>query len=120
MHELQFMTNLVRMVEDVCEQQSGLTPSTIKLQVASYSHLAGHTQEELQTMFQFVARNTRAQQAILEITTKTVLGQCQECGTKVVFRSETFLCPSCNSIVIKTEPSPEVTIQEITYHEHLP
>ena len=118
MHELQFMTNLVQMVEEVCEQQSGITPSVIRLEVASYSHIAGHTQEELQTMFQFVARGTRAQQAILEITTKTILGQCRDCGTRVLCRSETLTCPSCDSLFINKETSPEVVVQEISFHEH--
>jgi len=111
------MTNLVRMVEDVCEKESGITPSVIKLQVASFSHLAGHTQEELQTLFQFVARGTRAEQATLEITTKTITGQCRDCATTMICRNETLTCPSCDSVFIDKEQSPEVVLKEITYHE---
>ena len=117
MHELQFMTNLVRMVEEVCEQQSGITPSTIKLEVAGDSHIAGHTQEDLQSMFQFVARGTRAQQARLEITTKAITGQCQDCGTGMVCQDEIPACPSCHSLKIEKETCPEVILQEITYLE---
>lgn len=71
MHELQFMTNLVRMVEEVCKKESRITPSIITLQVASDSHLAQHIIEDLQTMFDFVSRNTLAQGAKLAVTTKT-------------------------------------------------
>ena len=118
MHELQFMTNLVRMVEELCDKQSDFTPSVIKLQVASDSHIAGHTQDELQTMFQFVARGTKAHQARLEVIPKIITGQCHDCGKTMVCREETLACPSCDSLHIQKETSPEVVVQEITYLEN--
>lgn len=118
MHELHFMTNLVRMVEEICAKQSGIMPAVIKLEVASYSHLAVHTQDELRTMFQFVARDTCAHQARLEVTTRTVTGQCRDCGSTIICQSEPQTCPSCDSLFLEKETGPEVVIQEIMYQEH--
>jgi len=115
MHELQFMTNLLRMVEDVCKKDSRITPSVISLQVASDSHLAQHSLDDLQTMFDFVARNTLAQGAKLAVKTKTVQATCQACQAIVDCEQETILCPSCGSGEMKKDETPEVLIKSIRY-----
>ena len=117
MHELQFMTNLVRMVEEVCEKESRITPSVITLQVASDSHLAQHTVDDLQTMFDFVARATLAKGARLVITTKTVKAICLTCRTKITCQHETLLCPNCGSGEIDRDETPEVLLKNIKYTE---
>lgn len=115
MHELQFITNLVRMVEEVCQKESGIPPSIITLQVASDSHLAQHTVEDLQTMFNFVARNTLVQGAKLAVTTKTANAKCRACLTKIKCQQETLLCPSCGSGEIERDETPEVLLKNIKY-----
>ena len=117
MHELQFMTNLVRMVEEVCKKESRITPSIITLQVASNSHLAQHTIEDLQTMFDFVSRNTLAQGAKLAVTTKNVKGTCRTCHTQIDCHPDTVLCPHCSSVEIEKDETPEVLIKNIKYIE---
>jgi len=117
MHELQFMTNLVRMVEEVCQKQPSIRPSVIRIQVSSHSHLADHTVEELQTMFKFVTRGGLAQDAKLEIISKTVTAECHACGARVECHSETFACPCCGSGNLEREESPEVLLKEIEYAE---
>lgn len=117
MHELQFMTNLIRMVEEVCQKESGITPSIITIQVASDSHLAQHTLEDLQTMFNFVARNTLAQGAKLAMTTKKVKATCLTCHTKIDCQHVTLLCPKCGSAELEKDDTPEVLIKNIKYFE---
>ena len=117
MHELQFMTNLIRMVEEVCKKDSRIAPSVITLQVASDSHLAQHTLEDLQTMFDFVARNTLAQGAKLAVCKKKVKAICQACKAKIDCLHETVLCPKCGSAEIEKDETPEVLIKNIKYSE---
>ena len=117
MHELPFMTNLVRMVEEVCEKESRITPSVITLQVASDSHLAQHTVDHLQTMFDFVARSTLAEGAKLNISTKAVQATCRICRTKIECQHETLICPTCSSGKIDRDETPEVLLKNIKYIE---
>ena len=117
MHELQFMTNLVRMVEDICQKQPGITPSVINLHIASFSHLAQHTLEDLQAMFDFTARNTLAQGAKLAVTTKNVKATCRTCQSQIDCDPDTVLCPHCSSAEIEKDDTPEVLIKNITYIE---
>lgn len=115
MHELQFMTNLVRMVEEVCGKESRITPSVITLEVASDSHLAQHSLEDLQTMFDFVARETLTQGAKLSVTKKTTTAKCQDCQTTMECRQETLICPICESGDIERDETPEVLLKNIKY-----
>lgn len=115
MHELQFMTNLVRMVEEVCGKESRITPSLITLEVASDSHIAQHTLEDLQMMFDFVTRNTLSQGAKLAVTTKTAKAKCRACQTTIECRQETLICPNCESGEIQRDETPEVLLKNIKY-----
>lgn len=117
MHELQFITNLVRMVEEVCQKESGITPSVITLQVGSDSHLARHPVDHLQMMFDVVARSTLAEGAELAVTTKTVKAECRICLTGIECRQETLVCPNCGSGEIDRDETPEVVIKTIHYTE---
>lgn len=117
MHELQFMTNLVRMVEEVCGKESRIAPSILTLQVASDSHLSEHTIEDLQTMFDFVARNTLAQSAKLAIKTITAKAKCLDCQTTFECRPEILLCPNCESGNTKRDETPDVLLKNLKYIE---
>jgi hydrogenase nickel incorporation protein HypA/HybF len=112
------MTNLVRMIEEVCQKESGIIPSVITLQVASYSHLAQHTVDDLQTMFDFVAKSTLAEGAKLEVTTKVVNATCITCEAKIRCEDETLICPNCGSGEIDRDAIPEVLLKNIKYTEH--
>ncbi len=115
MHELQFMTNLVRMVEEVCGKESRISPSVITLEVASDSHLAQHTLEDLQMMFDFVTRDTLAQGAKLAVTTKIAKATCHACQTSIECQQETLLCPNCESGDLERDETPEVLLKNIKY-----
>ena len=115
MHELQFMTNLVRMVEDVCGKKPRITPSMIALEVASDSHLAQHSLADLQMMFDFVTRNTVAQGAKLSVTTKTAKAMCRDCQTTIECLEEISFCPHCESGDIERDDTPEVLLKHIKY-----
>ncbi|RMH04749.1 MAG: hydrogenase maturation nickel metallochaperone HypA [Nitrospirae bacterium] len=114
MHELHFLTNLVRMIEEEMSQRHGV-PVVIRLQVASDSHLIQHSVETLQTMFQFVARGTCAHQARLDVLVQPVRGQCRICGTSVECRDDTIMCPSCGMGPLEREHRAEAVIKEIEY-----
>lgn len=109
------MTNLVRMVEEVCGKKSRITPSVITLEVASDSHLAHHTLEDLQMMFDFVTRNTLAHGAKLAVTTKTAEAKCRSCQNTMECREEVSLCPNCESGDIERDETPEVVLKNIKY-----
>ncbi len=115
MHELQFMTNLVRMVEEVCGKKSRITPSVITLEVASDSHLAQHSLEDLQMMFDFVTRSTLAQGATLAVTMKTAEAKCRACQNTLECRQEVLICPTCESGDIERDDTPEVILKNIKY-----
>ena len=117
MHELQFMTNLIRMVEEVCKKDKRITPAIITLQVASDSHLAQHACEDLQTMFDFVSRKTLAQGAKLSVKKKKVQALCQTCEAKFDLQPDTALCPHCESAELERDEIPEVLIKNIKYTE---
>lgn len=117
MHELQFITNLIRMVEEVCPKEAEMIPSVITLQVGSDSHLARHSVDDLQTMFDLVARSTLAEGAELAVTTKTVKAECRTCLTGIECRQETLVCPNCGSGEIDRDETPEVVIKNIQYTE---
>lgn len=105
------------MVEEVCHKESGITPSVITLQVGSDSHLARHPVDDLQTMFDVVARRTLAEGAELVITTKTVKAECRVCLTGIECRQETLVCPNCGSGEIHRDDTPEVVLKNIQYTE---
>jgi Zn finger protein HypA/HybF involved in hydrogenase expression len=109
------MTNLVRMVEEVCGKESRITPSVITLEVASDSHLAQHTLDDLQMMFDFVTRNSLAQDAKLAVTTKTAQAKCQSCKNTIDCLMETLICPNCESGDIERDETPEVVLKNIKY-----
>ena len=115
MHELQFMTNLVRMVEEVCGKESRITPSVITLELASDSHLAQHTLEDLQMMFDFATRRSVAQGAKLAVTTKPVRAKCCACQHTFDCLQETLICPNCESGTIERDETPEFLLKNLKY-----
>ena len=117
MHELHVMQKIVRMVEDVCEDQPTGVPSLVRLQIGSHSHLAEHTPQELETTFHLAAQGTRVQEAKLDIAIISAKGRCQGCGITVDRTSDSVMCPTCQSGNIMWEDQPEVMLRQVEWVE---
>ena len=115
MHELQLMQQVVRMVENVSQDQDNGKPAIVRLAISSHSHMAAHTSEELQTTFQMAAFGTIAQEARLEVMRIANKGICQVCDEPVERDQDTFTCPTCGMANILWEDQPEVLVQEVDW-----
>ncbi|MGD9851162.1 MAG: hydrogenase maturation nickel metallochaperone HypA [Nitrospirales bacterium] len=120
MHELQLLQQVVKTVEAHCPSHPDSQLSLIRLNIGSHSHLAGHTQEELQATFQFAARGTRVESARLKIDIQKSTGTCQSCHAVFDRGPETYGCPECLSGDIEWRNQPELIITDIEFLESVP
>jgi len=120
MHELQLLQQVVKTVEAQCPSHPGTRLSLIRLNVGSHSHLASHTQEELQATFEFAAKGTRVESAQLNIEFQRATGTCRFCHGVFERSPQTYGCPECLSGDIEWEEQPELIITDIEFLESLP
>ena len=120
MHELQLLQQVVKQVEQLCQTRPGTNLSLIRLEIDSHSHLASHTEEELQATFHFAAQGTPVDSAELDIHIRVSTGTCQSCLAVFDRTPETYGCPHCFSGDIAWEDYPELIIKDIEFVESPP
>lgn len=117
MHELHIMRHIIGLVEEACRSHGESQPSVIHLQVASHSHIASHTPDEMQAMFQMAAAGTIAEKARLAIALVSDSGHCQSCGAMVARTQDMLTCPLCESGIVTWGSVPEVLLKEVELAE---
>ncbi len=120
MHELQLLQQVVKQVEQLCQNRPGTNLSHIRLEIDSHSHLASHTPEELRATFHFAAQGTTVDSADLDIHVRVSTGTCQSCKAVFDRTPETYGCPHCFSGDITWEDHPELIIKDIEFVENAP
>ena len=117
MHELQLLQQVVKHIEELCQKHPRADLSLIRLEIASHSHLASHTPEELQATFHFAAQGTPVDCADLDIHVRESTGRCNACSTVFDRAPEIYGCPHCFSGDIAWENHPELLIKNLEFVE---
>ncbi len=120
MHELQVMHQIVQMVQNICQKEKNGKPHLVRIQVSSYSHLATHTPQELETTFRLATQGTTLQHLKLDMITIPTKTLCHSCNKTLVEEGETYLCPFCGSGNLERENVPEVIVKEVEWAEDGP
>jgi hydrogenase nickel incorporation protein HypA/HybF len=111
-HELSIMSNILDIVLEYAGKAGAKKVSKINLVVGDLSDLIP---EWMQTYFEFVSKDTIAEQAKLEINRVSAVIRCKQCGKEFTLNRESwqFSCPACQSADIELLSGREFTVESI-------
>lgn len=112
MHELSIMANILDIVLDYANKAGAKKVLKINLTVGD---LSDFIPEWMQTYFEFVSKDTIAENALLEINRVPANIRCLQCNATFTFNKENwqFSCPTCNSSEIELISGREFTVESI-------
>lgn len=113
MHELSIAENIKNVVEESLEDRNAKV-SCINLKIGK---LTAVVPESLQFCFQFVAKGTCVEGAVLTIEEIPVKARCEKCGFQFSIDAPLFLCPRCGSGKIEVLSGSELFIKSIEIEE---
>jgi hydrogenase nickel incorporation protein HypA/HybF len=112
MHELSIMSNVLDIVVQHASQNSARKVTKIHLLVGE---LSDYIPEWMQTYFDFVSKDTIAENAELVVEMVKASLKCDDCGNEFNFNKNDwqFSCPQCNSPNITIISGRELTVKSI-------
>lgn len=113
MHELQLMTQVVKVVETRLGGTGSARLSAVRLKVSALSHVMTHDQVALQMMFDMVARGTQAEGATLEIIPIPGHAWCPGCTRETTVTGPDDVCSACGASTVVGSEEPEVVVHEL-------
>ena len=97
MHELPVTESILRVVLTYANQNNVQKVTAIHLEIGEMSDLED---EWMQRYFEYIAKDSIAAEAQLQIIRKPVVMQCEECETSFqvdIKKEDEILCPGCSS-----------------------
>lgn len=112
MHELSIMSNILDIVVDHAGKNKAKKVVKINLTVGELSDLIP---DWMQTYFNFVSKDTIAEQAVLNIERIPATLQCRNCGHRYTLQRDDlqFACPKCESGEIELLSGREFRVDSI-------
>lgn len=95
MHEMGLVRDVVDVVLDVAQQAGAERVTVVHLTIG---YARDVVEDLVQGLFQYLARDTVAADAKLELTRVPITVRCNRCGTVFpisMYKKDTWVCPSC-------------------------
>jgi hydrogenase nickel incorporation protein HypA/HybF len=110
MHELSIIANLFEIMEEKLQEKGGKKITFVRLQVGK---LSGVVPDFLHTAFDMYKKDTKAQEAKLEIEEVPLVIQCRACGKTMKKDDFVFICTFCGSKELKTLSGTELILEKM-------
>jgi hydrogenase nickel incorporation protein HypA/HybF len=110
MHEMSIAQSILKIVVPQAESNGGKQIKTIRIRAGE---LRGIVQEQLSFLFEFVAKDTIAEGAVLEVERVPIKSVCNTCKHEFMVEEYKFECPKCESKDVDTIEGMELDIKEI-------
>lgn len=108
MHEVSLMMSIMDVALETAKKEKANKVNRISLLIGAKS---GVVVDSLEFAFEMVTKNTIAEEAVLEVKTTPLKGECVSCGN--IFVSDEFLiCDKCGNFA-KAISGQELNIQSI-------
>ncbi len=110
MHEMSIAQSILKIVVPQAERNGAKKIKTIRIRAGE---LRGIVQEQLSFLFDFVAKDTIAEGATLDIERVPIKSVCNACKHQFMVEEYEFICPECESKDVDTIEGMELDIKEI-------
>lgn len=108
-HELTIISNIFKIIEDIAKENSLVKINKVKLKVGKLRQLYP---EMLQNAFEIVAKDTKAENAVLQIESIPVKMKCRSCD-EIFYVDEEYSCQRCGNYSLETLEGDEIIIESI-------
>jgi len=110
MHEMSIAQSILKIVLPQAERNGATKVKTIRIRAGE---LRGIVQEQLSFLFEFVAKDTIAEGAVLDIERVPIVSVCNGCKHEFAVKEYQFVCPECESKDVDTIQGMELAVKEI-------
>ena len=110
MHELSIAKNIMNIVASSAQQSGATRVKTIRVRAGA---LRGIVPEQLLFLFDFVKKDTIAEDATLEVEIVPVKAGCKDCQRVFLVENFEMICPECQSKDLSVINGMELEVQEI-------
>lgn len=110
MHEMSIAESILRIAIAEGLRNQARSVKTIRIRAGE---LRGIVPEQLSFFFDFVARDTLAAGATLEVEKVPIKARCKTCEHVFMVQNFQFLCPQCNAKDVDTIEGLELMVNEI-------
>lgn len=110
MHELAIAESLVKILENEAQSGEFARVTRVRLDIGALSTVVP---ESLSFCFEVAAKDTRAENAVLEITIIPATATCRTCGKTFEITEYATPCPSCNNYGIDRATGDDLRIRDM-------
>lgn len=110
MHEYGLAKEIIRIAENAAQREGAYKISSITLVVGEN---AGILPDSIQMYFDFIARGTLAEGAVLHLRMVPVRMRCPHCGTYFERPLFSFACPDCGTLGHPTQAGNEFYMESL-------
>jgi hydrogenase nickel incorporation protein HypA/HybF len=110
MHELSIAQNIMKIVASSAQRSGATSVKTIRVRAGA---LRGIVPEQLLFLFDFVKKETIAEDATLEVEIVPVKAECKDCQRMFLVQNFEMICPECQSKDLSVISGMELDVKEI-------
>lgn len=110
MHEMSIAQSILKIVLPQAERSGAKQIKVIRIRAGE---LRGIVAEQLSFLFDFVAKDTIAEGAVLDVVRVPIKSVCKDCKHEFMVQDYKFECPECESKDIDTLEGMELEVKEI-------
>jgi hydrogenase nickel incorporation protein HypA/HybF len=110
MHEMSLAEGVLQIIEDAAKEQNFSRVKTVWLEIGL---LAGVEVEAMRFCFDAVARDTIAQDAVLEIIQPPGQAWCMQCSSAVQVQALYDACPKCGGYQLQVTGGNDMRVKEL-------
>jgi hydrogenase nickel incorporation protein HypA/HybF len=114
MHEMSIAQNIVEIVEEILQNESGSSVSKVCVKIGE---LIAVVPESLQFCYSAITAGTTLEKSKLVIEEIPVKVRCKKCESLFRVQSFVFQCPECNGTELETISGRELSVSEIEVDE---
>ncbi|MCP4399726.1 MAG: hydrogenase maturation nickel metallochaperone HypA [bacterium] len=110
MHELGIITNIFHILEDVAAENHLTSIRKVKLTLGKLQQIVPET---LSFAFEAVAKDTKAEGAVLEVEYVPIRMKCQSCEQEFIVDNHLYICPECEHTNLQMLAGMEVILESV-------
>ena len=110
MHEMSVAQSILKIVLAEAQKNGATKVKTVRIRAGE---LRGIVQEQLGFFFQFITKDTIAEDAAFEVEYVPIQAGCKSCKHVFMVKDFEFLCPECESKDVDLIQGMELAVKEI-------
>ncbi len=109
MHEFTIISNIFTILNEIAEENSLLRINRVNLKIGKLRQISP---EAFKQLFELVAKETKAENAILNMEIIPVKMKCKNCGN-IFLVDNVFRCAKCDDFRLETIEGDEIIIESV-------